>query len=434
HAFVRHPRSDARHQTVVIDPVEKFFEIKIDHDRVARSDVLLCLSHRLVGGLVRGKGIAVLGERWVRPLLENLQQGLLDQSIDDARDAELSDPAIRLGDFGPLDRLRLVGSREQLRPDVWPVLTQVGLGALDGHPIDARATSVTANSFPRSYEVSSVAHLLHQLFCAGRAFGCGLRHGWFGPLVSAARGFTPAFWDQGQRVLDFLPRSTHELPVLLATLNRSGLRSSFPVRPICCSAFRPWSASLALPTAGPNMPSADFCSAVRRPYGRLSRLWATRSRPPGVSSIASIRRSADGVRHCRCRDHEPAAKRSTCWSTAQGSSSAVPVSGWSRSTPQRCVGPGESSISGWTPTQESSLPPSRPARRTVAARRAVPCWSRLRARLRRLLAMGRTIGTMSTVRSANVIRMRRSLCRRVRARCQVQRQRSRRPSATGTCS
>ena len=44
----------------------------------------------------------------------------------------------------------------------------------------------------------------------------------------------------------------------------------------------------------------------------------------------------------------------------------------------------------------------------------VPCWSKLGApRLRRLPAMGRTIGTMSTVRSASVIRMRRSLCRRV---------------------
>jgi len=228
HAFVRHPRSDARHQAVVIDPVEKFFEIKIDHDRVARGDVPLCLGHRLVGGSPRPEAVAVLGERWVPLLLENLQQGLLDQSIDDARDAELSDPAIRLGDFDPLHRLRLVGSREQLRPDVWPVLTQVGLGALDGHPIDARATFVTANSFPCSYEICSIAHLLHQLFCAGRAFGCGLRHGWFGPLVSAARGFTPVFWGQGQRVLDLLPRSTHELPVLLAALNRSGLRSSFP--------------------------------------------------------------------------------------------------------------------------------------------------------------------------------------------------------------
>src|SRR6266478_3234612 len=47
---------------------------------------------------------------------------------------------------------------------------------------------------------------------------------------------------------------------------------------------------------------------------------------------------------------------------------------------------------------------------SMTARRSVPCWSRLRARLRRLPAMGRTIGTMSTVWSASVIRMRRSLC------------------------
>src|SRR5437899_12295546 len=58
----------------------------------------------------------------------------------------------------------------------------------------------------------------------------------------------------------------------------------------------------------------------------------------------------------------------------------------------------------------------------MTARRSVRCWSRLRAKLRRLPAMGRTIGTMSTVRSASVIRMRRSLCRHVRARCQAQRQ------------
>ena len=42
----------------------------------------------------------------------------LDHPVDDARHAELSDPAVRLGDFNPLDRLRLVGSLEQLRPNV----------------------------------------------------------------------------------------------------------------------------------------------------------------------------------------------------------------------------------------------------------------------------------------------------------------------------
>ena len=43
-------------------------------------------------------------------------------------------------------------------------------------------------------------------------------------------------------------------------------------RPSCCSAFRLWSASLALPTAEPTMPSADFCPAVRSPLGSRSRL------------------------------------------------------------------------------------------------------------------------------------------------------------------
>jgi hypothetical protein len=133
----------------------------------------------------------MLGKRRVPPLLENLQQGLLDQSIDDARHAELSDPAVRLGDFDPFDRLRLIGSRQQLRPNAWPVLTQVVLGVVDGHPIHARTALVPSNAFPRSYEILSVAHLLHQLFRHSRAFGYWLRHEWFGPLVTANWGFTP---------------------------------------------------------------------------------------------------------------------------------------------------------------------------------------------------------------------------------------------------
>src|SRR5438552_5495108 len=112
-------------------------------------------------GESRCEAVAMLGERRVPLLLENRQQGLLDQSVDDARHAELSDPAVRLGDFNPLDRLRLVGSLEQLGPNAWPVLTQVIPGVVDGHPIHARAALVPSNAFPRSYEVLSVAHLLH---------------------------------------------------------------------------------------------------------------------------------------------------------------------------------------------------------------------------------------------------------------------------------
>jgi hypothetical protein len=106
---------------------------------------------------------------------------LLDQSVDDTRHAELSEPAIRLGYFHPFDRLRLIGSVEQAGPNVWPMLMQVSLGSFDGHPIDARAAFVAPNPFPRVDEIFPVAHLFHQVFRQSRAFGC-----WF-----AANGSVP---------------------------------------------------------------------------------------------------------------------------------------------------------------------------------------------------------------------------------------------------
>ena len=102
----------------MIDSVEEFFEIEIDHDVVALGDITLRLSHCLMGGAPRSKAVTVLGERRVPPLLENLQHSLLNQSVDDARHAELSDPAVRLGDFDPFDRLWLIGSLKQLSPQL----------------------------------------------------------------------------------------------------------------------------------------------------------------------------------------------------------------------------------------------------------------------------------------------------------------------------
>ena len=102
---VGHSCRDARHQAVVIDPVEEFFEIKVNYDAVARGNVSLRLGYCLMGGAPRSEAVTVAGKHWVPALLKNLQQGLLDQSVDDARHAELSDPAIRLGDFNPFDRL-----------------------------------------------------------------------------------------------------------------------------------------------------------------------------------------------------------------------------------------------------------------------------------------------------------------------------------------
>ena len=76
------------------------------------------------------------------------------------------------------------------------MLTKVVLGVVNGHPIHARTAFVLSNAFPRSDKM--VAHLLHQLFRHSRAFGCWLRHEWFGPLVTADRGFTLVRLFQGQ--------------------------------------------------------------------------------------------------------------------------------------------------------------------------------------------------------------------------------------------
>src|SRR5713101_2811404 len=110
----------------------------------------------------------------------------------------------------------------------WALASSIVIPSTPGPPLLLRTRFHALTRFPRAH-TSSIS-------CSSQAGLSGV-------------GFAPAFGDQGQRVLDVLPRSTHELPILLAALDRSGLGPSFPDRPICCYAFRPWSASIASPTA-----------------------------------------------------------------------------------------------------------------------------------------------------------------------------------------
>ena len=90
-------------QGALCSTFQKFFEIKVDHNAVARCNVALRLGYRLMSRAPRSEAVTMPGKRRVPLLLQNLHQGLLDQSVDDARHAELSDPTVRLGDFDPLD-------------------------------------------------------------------------------------------------------------------------------------------------------------------------------------------------------------------------------------------------------------------------------------------------------------------------------------------
>src|ERR1035441_7332957 len=91
-------------------------------------------------------------------------------------------------------------------------------------------------------------------------------------------------------ILLFVVLETHGL---LASPSRSGLRPSFPAWPILAPPFGIRSASLALPTSRPTMPSADFCPAVKQRLSTASVAEATRSRSPGVSTAAFHAQSPD---------------------------------------------------------------------------------------------------------------------------------------------
>src|SRR5207249_7491863 len=55
-------------------------------------------------------------------------------------------PSVRLGDFYPPHRLRLIGPAPQLFPNGWPVLFQVSRKFVNGHAVHARTPFVGLDS------------------------------------------------------------------------------------------------------------------------------------------------------------------------------------------------------------------------------------------------------------------------------------------------
>src|SRR5215471_2059490 len=138
---------------------------------MAFGDILLRLCHCLMSRLPRPESIAVFGKRPVPPPLQNLHHRLLDESIQHRRDAKLSHPSVRLGDFHPPYRLRFVSSVQQLFSDGWPVLFQVVGDSADSDPIDTRATFISLYLPQCGLQVFSLTYLLHQSTRVGWVFG-----------------------------------------------------------------------------------------------------------------------------------------------------------------------------------------------------------------------------------------------------------------------
>src|SRR5215471_14389083 len=86
--LVSDPFSDLSHQFVVMDSIEKFFQIKIHNPAVTRSDILLRLRHGLISRPTRPETITAVRKRLVPLPLQNLHHRLLDKSIQRGRDGQ----------------------------------------------------------------------------------------------------------------------------------------------------------------------------------------------------------------------------------------------------------------------------------------------------------------------------------------------------------
>src|SRR5712672_1396369 len=240
---------DLAHQLVMIDPIEEFFQIKINHPTVACSDILLRLSHGVTRGSTWSEPIAVLGECRVPLPLQNLHHRLLNKAIQHGWDAKLSHPSsIRLRDFHPPHRFRFVSPVQQLLPNGRPVLLQIVAKLIDLHPVDACATFV-ASHLPQCFlQVSSLTYFLHDSTRVSWAFGFTHHRERFVVFPSRLPDFTRRRRWKVQSQLDVQPLVALEIHVLLATplvrafSQRSRLGLSVD------STLRRRSASLALPT------------------------------------------------------------------------------------------------------------------------------------------------------------------------------------------
>jgi hypothetical protein len=109
------------HQDVVINPVKEFLQIDIDHHPVSVLHVTLCLQHRVLRSAARPEAVTRFREGRINLRLQDLQQGLLDQSIRDRRDTQFALATAGLWDLNASHRLGPVAAIQDRFPYRWPV-------------------------------------------------------------------------------------------------------------------------------------------------------------------------------------------------------------------------------------------------------------------------------------------------------------------------
>ncbi len=104
----------------------------------------------------------MIGKSWIEKRLEDLKQRLLDEAIQNRRDAELPLAAAGLGNGLSFHWLRSVGAREQLLAHSFPVLMQPEPQIIYRHPVDPGTAFVFPNSLVRGQHVGAAYHPFHE--------------------------------------------------------------------------------------------------------------------------------------------------------------------------------------------------------------------------------------------------------------------------------
>ena len=162
---IGHPSTTSPIRMSVVDPVEKLLDVEVRHDAAARRNHRLRRAHRLMRRPSGPKPVARGAERSVPMRLQNLQDRLLDEAVENRRNAERANAPGRLGCLDPPRRPRFVGAVKQLDADRRPMVLQVRGQGFDAHAVDPRRALVALNLRQR----------LPQIVLLDNRFPCAVR-------------------------------------------------------------------------------------------------------------------------------------------------------------------------------------------------------------------------------------------------------------------
>src|SRR5690606_5814502 len=157
---------------------EELLQVQVDHPAVAGCDVLLSSIQCLMGTPSRAKAEAGIRERRIELRCKHLQQGLLNQSVENGRNAEHPHTlAPRLGDFHLPHGAGNVRAAQQFFPDGFPALANERGQVVDGDAVYAGCSPIAHDTMVRLQHVLAAKHLLHghRNWWSGGSIACRAR-------------------------------------------------------------------------------------------------------------------------------------------------------------------------------------------------------------------------------------------------------------------